>query len=308
MEHTDINISRLLSLFVTHSEDGYAIFDREDRFIFVNATFARWGFEQEPDNLISRQFTDCVLQAYQQQVGVRIETDDIQQWLQKARSKRWSQPFRAFEVDLRDGRWMLVSEQVIGEHFLFLHATDVTRTKNLEFELRQAREELHTQAHHDELTGVPNRRAFIQHLKHEIDRREREKSPLTLAIFDLDHFKRINDQYGHPVGDQVLMAVTQRVGEEIRKTDLLARIGGEEFGIILNGLDNDACHMVLERIRHRLCDKPIMVDDVHVDCTISIGATCFREPDKLESLFNRADENLYLAKHRGRNCLVLDAA
>lgn len=150
----------------------------------------------------------------------------------------------------------------------------------------------------DPLTGIKNRLRFADVLKEETDRKRRTGTPMTLVMFDVDHFKRINDQYGHNVGDEVLRTLTKVVGSEIRATDFFARWGGEEFLLLFRDDDCDAAMVAAEKLRKVIArmDFPVVGK---VKC--SFGVAAWKPGDTEASLVARADKALYESKHRGRN-------
>jgi diguanylate cyclase (GGDEF)-like protein len=170
-------------------------------------------------------------------------------------------------------------------------------------ELREARDALETEATRDSLTGLWNRRSILELLKRDMARAEREEQPLTLIMIDVDHFKRINDRIGHLAGDDVLTEVTNRVAATLRSADILGRIGGEEFLIILYPADADTAIEVMERARRACESGPVVTDSGEFDVTISLGAAVvgdFEDVD-LTVVLKAADHALYRAKEGGRN-------
>lgn len=157
----------------------------------------------------------------------------------------------------------------------------------------------------DPLTGALNRRALKETVKRAISRAKRDNSPLSLIITDLDHFKKINDIYGHPAGDAVLKHTVKLYLGKLRTEDLLARYGGEEFVIVLPGVNVAGAFVVAERLR-AACEKNIVPFDDHlIQVTSSFGTTCLsKETIGYETLVKQADEALYRAKEQGRNKTV----
>ena len=173
----------------------------------------------------------------------------------------------------------------------------VGRRALLEMEASALRNEVLT----DPLTELLNRRAFDQNLEHAIHQWERHRRSFVLIIGDLDYFKLINDRFGHLVGDLVLKSVAQRIHATLRRSDLAFRIGGEEFAILLSETTLAAGLEVAEKIRHRIDDTPLTLDSGQsVFPTMSFG---IGGPDQEDSsnLFERVDQALYMAKHKGRN-------
>lgn len=172
---------------------------------------------------------------------------------------------------------------------------------NYSYQLNKAFGELNDIASIDVLTGIYNRRAFSE--MGEKCFQNGMKTPFALAVFDLDHFKKINDSWGHPVGDIVLKYVASTVKNGIRSKDFFARIGGEEFAIILEDVDLLSSKTVMEKLRKSIEDLKIPVDDkTFVNITISIGISVYRPTQKrFDELFLQSDEALYKAKNNGRN-------
>jgi diguanylate cyclase (GGDEF)-like protein len=167
-------------------------------------------------------------------------------------------------------------------------------------ELQQTLERL---AVTDSLTGTFNRRHFFDLAGQEIARSQRYKRPLSVIMFDIDHFKRVNDRYGHLVGDQILCSIAGRVQGELRINDVLGRYGGEEFAILLpETCQPDAFH-VAERLRESVADRPFQIDRGELRITISLGVTCVDDRPELsvERLLDEADKALYRAKRGGRD-------
>ncbi len=150
----------------------------------------------------------------------------------------------------------------------------------------------------DSLTKIYNRSKFESSLDYEIERARRYGNPLSLIIFDIDHFKSINDTYGHLIGDSVLTEIANLVKNNIRSTDIFARWGGEEFVILAPNINKEQAKILAEKIRKLIAHHRFKYVD-HV--TVSLGVTEFLPTDNKESFIKRADEALYLAKRKGRN-------
>lgn len=174
----------------------------------------------------------------------------------------------------------------------------IARTIALDIENRRLRRMSVT----DPLTGTYNREFMQQRLPVELAAADQKNQPLSLAMIDVDHFKQVNDQYGHTVGDHVLVAVADRLRSAIRGDDFLIRYGGEEFMVLLPNADAARALEVGERMRLRLADSPIAVDGVDVEVRISVGVAQYHgAQEPADTLIRRADTALYSAKGRGRN-------
>jgi diguanylate cyclase (GGDEF)-like protein len=176
------------------------------------------------------------------------------------------------------------------------------RVLELEEGLLRAQEALRVHATSDDLTGLSNRRVVLEQLDRELRRARHDKKPLSVAMADLDHFKAINDQHGHPAGDAVLRQVARCMQLELREYDGIGRYGGEEFLFVLPGCDADAALVAMERVRTRAAATPAHWEGQLLPVTLSIGVA-WTDPDGLTAagLTLAADEALYRAKAGGRN-------
>ena len=179
-------------------------------------------------------------------------------------------------------------------------------TQNALQEVQRTNQRLEHLASTDPLTGIGNRRQFIARTHVEIARAKRSGGPLSLLSLDLDHFKTINDKYGHPGGDTVLCGFVQKCVEAIRPYDVVARVGGEEFMVLLPGATLEAARVVGERLRSAIAGDAFEVGiPPPIKVTISIGVSEFgRDGDTLDAFLGVADQRLYRAKHQGRNCVI----
>lgn len=184
-----------------------------------------------------------------------------------------------------------------------------TRILDLQTELIAARDELHVQATHDLLTGLWNRRAVMENLEHELIRAKRQNIPLGLILADLDFFKRVNDIYGHAMGDSVLRETAHRIKAGIRPYDAVGRYGGEEFLIVTPGCDSSNVLIVSERLRAYVCAEPIQTCQGSVKVTASFGVVSSVALQHLDAdgFIRAADEALYRAKAAGRNRIEIAA-
>ncbi len=169
------------------------------------------------------------------------------------------------------------------------------------------RDEAVRQGFQDALTGALNRAWFDKELPRFVAGHQERGAPASLALLDLDHFKEINDSLGHPAGDAVLQAVVRAVGRTIRERDALARVGGEEFALLLPGTGAEGALRVAERVRAAVSEAPITVDGRTLWVTCSAGVAEVLPDDTPESLYKRADTALYQAKSAGRNAARLAA-
>ena len=176
-------------------------------------------------------------------------------------------------------------------------------------QLKSALIEAQEQALVDPLTGVSNRRAFDERMSIEYQRWQRNNEPLVLAILDIDHFKKINDNYGHPVGDKVLRSVSQLIDKQVRGSDFFGRIGGEEFAIIFVGSSIDNALKRLNQFRKSVETCKFGIKGKRVIVTLSAGCASFETGDEVDFVYEKADNALMEAKKTGRNkCLSNQSA
>lgn len=155
---------------------------------------------------------------------------------------------------------------------------------------------------HDPMTEAYNKRAFLTEIEKEAGFAKRHNQPLSLVMFDLDHFKRVNDTYGHQAGDLVLRSVARKVAETIRKEDIFARYGGEEFALLLRNTDVEGAFIIAERVRRAIEELEVTHNGRRIPCTVSIGiAKLDNTISRPTELIEAADERLYAAKRKGRN-------
>lgn len=187
--------------------------------------------------------------------------------------------------------------------FQHVHAM-MERMQTMEQEaadLKQSLENQREKAMHDALTGLPNRQAYDEQMAREYSRWRRHGHPLSLAVVDVDFFKRINDTLGHLRGDKVLKLVGREVQKRIRNEDFVARYGGEEFVVIMPDTDEPSATIAMDKVRVFVSECPFNFNNERIVVTVSIGITQFLDGDTPETCFERADQALYQAKHNGRN-------
>jgi diguanylate cyclase len=158
----------------------------------------------------------------------------------------------------------------------------------------------------DGLTEAHNRQSFEQAMEREVSRARRYQRPLALLVLDIDHFKTVNDDYGHMAGDEVLRQLASVVARNIRQEDVFARVGGEEFAVLVPEGTLEACHELAERLREIIATTPFEFEQRRLNVTVCFGvATLQIAEDETGALLRKtADERLYAAKRAGRNCVV----
>ncbi|WP_028880754.1 diguanylate cyclase [Terasakiella pusilla] len=190
--------------------------------------------------------------------------------------------------------------KLAGEDVLFVTFTDISERKAMELALEKA-------ATTDYLTGLLNRRAFIEKADVERRRADRNNHPICMVMIDIDHFKKINDTYGHDVGDDALKELVRLVGHGLRVSDAFGRLGGEEFALMLPETSLEGALILAERIRQRIEDNEmVLADGEIIKMTVSCGLGEWRQGMEYDAIIKLIDERLYEAKRTGRNRIVAE--
>jgi diguanylate cyclase len=295
------------ALLTSMDDSGYwlALFDAQDRLVHANASFrqdAHIAADAAPS------WEQIMRQCYADQMGIAIETADIEKWLATVNTRRRQKPVRSFESDLTDGRWFWVTELLRADGSMCVIGSDITALKSNETALRHARDQAVKASETDALTGLYNRRFIQVRLAEAVAFAHRYLQPFCISVLDLDHFKLINDCFGHQAGDRVLQHFSSQAQAHLRPHDLLARIGGEEFMLLLPATSPDDAANTIERIRQVLRQSLPLPEHADFHYTFSAGIAALLPADSAETLFLRADSALYGAKQQGRNCHVMAGA
>lgn len=292
------DLARLILAGLDTGNAAVALFAPDDSFAYTSETFRRL-FNIQPG---THGFAEAMRHCFATRTGPNFWRH-IEAWLDDAMEKRRSRDHRSFEIDMRDGRWFSAHETTFAGGWLLLVVTEITVLKSNERMLRLAREVAELAADTDSLTGLRNRRFAINAFSEEIEKASAQKKPLSVALIDLDRFKTINDQHGHIAGDKVLCDFADLSRCVLRKRDLFARIGGEEFLLIMPNTELGEAAVAVERLRSHAEATPSAAG---ISYTLSAGIAR-HEGDTLEQFFHRADRALYRAKNLGRNRLELAA-
>jgi diguanylate cyclase (GGDEF)-like protein len=224
----------------------------------------------------------------------RITFDGAQYWVQDLNSTNgtYVNDAQVKEKPLRDGDQIRVGRSILkfmtGENIEVHYHEEIYRLMTV-----------------DGLTQIFNRRYFNEALAREFNRTKRYDRALSLIIFDVDHFKQVNDTHGHVTGDNVLRQIAASVRHRLRRDDIFARIGGEEFGILLPEVGLAGARATAEKVRRIVQGTPLAADQGMISCTVSLGIGALEPRDNVpEDVYKRADERLYEAKHGGRNRVV----
>ena len=280
------------------------VYDASEQMIFANTAFLNFfnlkNIEQFPEKigLLRNTF---------------IQKEDLY-FYNDAAAKHWTQ-----EIEQLDEQKRLISmadHQLHADHANKLSSNPKTFLVNIKqvaisnhkictfseiTGITEKQKEFEIKAFIDELTKIPNRAKFNQVISKEVERYHRYKQELSFIIFDIDHFKRFNDIYGHQFGDEILRELAHLVAKRVRTNDLLARWGGEEFAIILANTQITDANSYAEEIRQSIQEHHF-IDDLRLTC--SFGVTTIHNDDDINSLLKRADKALYQAKSLGRNTVI----
>ncbi|HEX4766809.1 MAG TPA: diguanylate cyclase [Lichenihabitans sp.] len=298
---SDPCVAALLAAGLCSTGIGLSLYDAQDNLIFAGGNFALW-FDVEPG---PQSFATIMRRCHRLGRGPLFTLAE-DAWLAMAQTKRRSAPFRRFEVDMVDGSWLMVTEATFPDGALLSTFADITALKTNEKALRYAHDLAVSAAETDWLTGAPNRRRMMRRLGDLAALGESGGRLFSIGLVDLDHFKAVNDTYGHDFGDAVLRTFAEAGRASVRREDMFGRVGGEEFMVIVSGPQGDA-EAVLGRLRTRLAHSR-RNGLQGVSCTFSAGIAGWRPGDSVDALYRRADQALYAAKRSGRNQVSLAKA
>ncbi len=303
----------LFRLAFENANIGMCLVDLSGKFMKVNQQMCRI-FGYTSDEFEQMEVNDITIPGHKYKIhelleqavsGARQHCTYEKQYLHKAGHVLWGQISSSL---VRDGAGRPL--------YLISHIQDITERKQAEDALRQAKAELEAKnqelyqayvreqllARTDTLTGANNRRYFFEVAVHEFNAAVRYGHPLSAIMFDIDHFKKLNDTYGHRVGDEMLRSLAQLTRQHLRDADILARYGGEEFVILLPYTRLTQAYLVAERIREKVSAFRLVVNGAEVGITLSLGVAEFgSETDSLDKLIQHADQAMYEAKSGGRN-------
>ena len=284
-----------------HMADGLVMFDADGVIALCNEQY-RNLFPQTADLRIpGARHRDILLAAV---ARGEAAPDDVDRWIAEVLAAQHTDSER--EVHLADGRWLDARTRQMANGGSLSVFSDITTVKRAQRELVAANEKLKLLANRDGLTELMTRRAFDETLQHEFKRSKRSGSPLSLLLLDVDWFKRYNDRYGHPAGDECLRAISRCLRNKVRRpADSAARYGGEELAAILPDTDADGAFVIGEAVLNavRALHKPHEASEYGV-VTASIGVATFGgsgDQTSMAELLRRADQALYGAKAAGRN-------
>lgn len=297
--HPDPEAAAALARLLPACAGLAALFDEQDRLRWANPAF-RQAFGLAAD--AGPTWTELMRASRDGRHGVVIACDDFEHWLASAASRRGKVPFRQFEADLHDGRWIVMTQTTDARGWMLELGVDVTDMGCEHRDLRVARDRALRASQEDALTGVPNRAAVLARLDAALAHAGHRPC---VALIDLDHFKQINDRHGHPAGDEVLRDFARRLRDSMRRSDACGRYGGEEFIVVLDELTLPQAQDVIQRLlQHTRSAQPLPAVPA-LRYTFSAGLVQAMPGEARDALVARADAALYAAKHAGRDrCVV----
>lgn len=276
---------RQLAAALADSELLVALFDPQDRLVWANPPFHARLLRGLP---LPAAFADVLRHGFAGGFGVAIDCGDVEAFLVEILPRRRSARHRAFATDFVDGAWVWMTETLLDNGWLLSVGSEITSLKHHERQLTEAHDHAFRAARTDELTQAANRRHVL-----EVAHAALCRGP-TLVLIDLDDFKLVNDRHGHAGGDAVLKHFVAHCQAQLRPGDLLGRLGGEEFLLVLDGAGEALADTIVERLRAALpaCGQ--------IAYGFSAGITCARAGDSVETALERADAALYEAKRAGK--------
>lgn len=276
-----------VSMFITSLEEG--------ELLTVNDTFLElMGYSRE--EMIGKHILDFHI--YENEDQRHLITESIKK---DGKVVNFEIKLKGKDQVFRTGLMNIVALNINNKPCLLSNIVDIADRVAYE-------EELLKMSNRDSLTGVYSRRCIYEKVEGIIQKYRQDKRTFSLVIIDIDHFKSINDQYGHQIGDKVLIEFTKRIEESLRLHDLLGRYGGEEFILVLNHSDRESSHVVLERILDNCRRRPFVFGDISIGLTFSAGISAADELDldqvSTDRLVEIADQRMYIGKQSGRNRII----
>jgi diguanylate cyclase (GGDEF)-like protein len=311
------NSVRLLDFIVDRAHAGIFVVNREREIVLWNQ-FMELHSGRPADELIGKNLFDEFPELPRQWLERKIENVFIlknfsfSSWEQRPYLFKFSHNrpvtggFQQMQHMRQDATLMPVKDDSGEVKYICFTLFDVTDASIYQLQLKERTEQLKRASDHDGLTQLYNRRFIEESLAKEFGRSRRYGHTLSLILCDIDHFKQVNDNYGHLVGDEVLREVSRRLAEGVRVSDQLGRYGGEEFLVLLPETDTQGGQILAERLRQVVESEPIESHGHSLNITISLGLTelhggCLT----YEQLIHEADQALYQAKAQGRNQVIL---
>lgn len=292
--------SSVLPNLLSQAKVLVGLFDEHDRLVWANTAFCE-ALAVAPGS--HPTWVEIMRHCHATQLGTVINTNDIEAWLASAASRRGKLPYRQFETDLHDGRWILMTETVDERGWMLCLGSDVSDLARDHRELRVARDQAQRASLVDALTGMGNRSFVMTQLNQRLA--ARQDTPLCVVMTDVDHFKQINDSVGHSGGDAVLCDFARLLQQGIRRMDVCGRMGGEEFMAVLEGLSLKEAEQVMQRVLASVRASRPLAQHPDLSYRVSMGLAQAVPGEAAASLISRADAALYQAKGQGRDQCML---
>jgi diguanylate cyclase (GGDEF)-like protein len=279
--------------------NGFVLYDKDDRLVYCNSRY-REVYANSAEYIVPGASFEEIIRKGVEKGQYPDAIGNEEPWIAE-RIYNHQNPGEPIEQQLPGDRWLRIQERRTSQGDLVGFRFDITELKRQERELARL-------AWTDSLTNALNRHRFMELAQNEIDRSWRHGKQASLIVVDVDHFKNINDRNGHAAGDQVLKSAVERWKHILRSHDLMGRIGGEEFSVLLPEIGAEGAMKVAEKMRAAISDLPFEFEGQLLRVTVSIGIATLSPAEDLPELMRRADLALYEAKKTGRDRLVMDAA
>jgi diguanylate cyclase (GGDEF)-like protein len=279
--------------------NGFVLYDKDDRLVICNERY-REIYAESADYIVPGATFEEIIRKGVENGQYPDAIGNEEAWIAR-RIEMHQNPGEPIEQHLPGDTWLRVQERRTSEGGLVGFRFDITELKRQERELIRL-------AWTDSLTDAMNRHRFMDLAGKEVERARRRNSELSLLLLDADHFKQINDKYGHAAGDAILKGLVERWTRSLRSHDLIGRIGGEEFSIVLPDANAANAMCTAERLRKEIAELPFAFEGQLLRVTVSIGVATLAAGEDLPALMQRADRALYRAKEAGRDEVIASAA
>jgi diguanylate cyclase (GGDEF)-like protein len=287
------------------------VYGADDTLRYASAAFKQLFQLDNVDATMT--FGDLIRRGASRKCGPRIDCGDVAAFIAQTQTRRRHQPGqRCFATDTLDGRWYWMTETLLESGWIVVVGAEISPLKHSELALTKAHSEALYEARTDFLTGLANRRHVLSYLDIVISTLpglHSAQTPLSVALADLDRFKSINDDFGHLAGDDVLRDFAHLARTTTRRSDVIGRVGGEEFLVVMPGTTAVEAKAVLDRLRSAVAARRVPVTGAReVRYTVSVGITQVSLEDSVDAAFGRADAALYRSKKLGRNRVSVEGS
>ncbi|MGF7159102.1 diguanylate cyclase (GGDEF)-like protein [Rhodoligotrophos appendicifer] len=283
---------------------GLCLCDELDLIRYANPAFCGAFFPHYAGDRIP--FIDAIAAAIDGKTGIRLENFTLPEFVARvARRRKGSGRRFDFAVDMIDGSWWWVNDFKLSNGWLLAVASEISTIKNEEFLLRSAHDTAVQASRTDYLTGLANRRYGFERAELALIEFRENRLPLSIALVDIDHFKQVNDTYGHDIGDKVLVHCAEIFRSWLGPQDQVSRIGGEEFLLVMPGISASRAERGIGDFLRSTPPLPLGPGKEPLPFTLSAGVATAHDSDTLSDLLHRADVALYAAKAKGRHRVEL---